>query len=178
FAVFELFSCEFQEAKSEQGWEILGTTGHGKTEDGIPLVNSLDFCWTRPSVLVLGSEGDGLSPETRRLCHRMLTISPGRKLPPGIESLNVSVAAGILLHSICSQKKRHHEDLISIKISVKKHSGPESIAVLSGSRRTFLKLSKKKELLWKRDLWKVANLVLLRHWVFFGLLDMCSIRSY
>ncbi|XP_044286324.1 rRNA methyltransferase 1, mitochondrial [Varanus komodoensis] len=104
----------FLKAKSEQGWEILGTTGHGKTEDGIPLVNSLDFCWTRPSVLVLGSEGDGLSPETRRLCHRMLTISPGRKLPPGIESLNVSVAAGILLHSICSQKKRHHEDLISI----------------------------------------------------------------
>ncbi|XP_009468228.1 PREDICTED: rRNA methyltransferase 1, mitochondrial [Nipponia nippon] len=54
-----------------------------------------------------GSEGDGLSLETQLLCHRMLTIPAGRALHPGIESLNVSVATGILLHSICSQKLRH-----------------------------------------------------------------------
>ncbi|KAL8189800.1 UNVERIFIED_CONTAM: Ribose methyltransferase [Gekko kuhli] len=54
----------------------------------------------------LGNEGCGLSPETRRLCRRMLSIFPGRELQPGIESLNVSVAAGILLHSICSQKMK------------------------------------------------------------------------
>ncbi|KAL4687523.1 hypothetical protein H8959_019651 [Pygathrix nigripes] len=35
----------------------------------------------------------------------LLTILPRRQLPPGLESLNVSVAAGILLHSICSQWK-------------------------------------------------------------------------
>ncbi|XP_009945749.1 PREDICTED: rRNA methyltransferase 1, mitochondrial, partial [Leptosomus discolor] len=38
--------------------------------------------------------------------HRMLAIPPGRALHPGIESLNVSVATGILLHSVCSQKLR------------------------------------------------------------------------
>ncbi|XP_037736243.1 rRNA methyltransferase 1, mitochondrial isoform X2 [Chelonia mydas] len=51
-----------------------------------------------------GNEGYGLSSETQSLCHRMLIIPPGRTLQPGIESLNVSVATGILLHSICSQK--------------------------------------------------------------------------
>ncbi|XP_009991312.1 PREDICTED: rRNA methyltransferase 1, mitochondrial, partial [Tauraco erythrolophus] len=51
-----------------------------------------------------GNEGDGLSLETQLLCHRMLAIPPGRALHPGIESLNVSVATGILLHSICSRK--------------------------------------------------------------------------
>ncbi|KAJ6657905.1 hypothetical protein lerEdw1_001825 [Lerista edwardsae] len=44
--------------------------------------------------VVAGNEGYGLSPETRGICQRMLTISPGRELPAGIESLNVSVAAG------------------------------------------------------------------------------------
>lgn len=45
-------------------------------------------------VVVAGNEGYGLSPETRGICQRLLTISPGRELPAGIESLNVSVAAG------------------------------------------------------------------------------------
>lgn len=45
-------------------------------------------------VVVPGNEGYGLSPEMRDVCQRMLTISPGRDLPAGIESLNVSVAAG------------------------------------------------------------------------------------
>ncbi|XP_053131565.1 rRNA methyltransferase 1, mitochondrial-like isoform X2 [Hemicordylus capensis] len=90
--------------KSDQGWEVLGTAGPAKAQGDPPLVSCLDFRWTRPTILLLGNEGVGLSPETRRWCQKMLTISPGRELPPGIESLNVSVAAGILLHAICSQK--------------------------------------------------------------------------
>nr|XP_056721014.1 rRNA methyltransferase 1, mitochondrial [Euleptes europaea] len=94
----------FLQAKSEQGWEIVGTVGHTTAHDDVPVESCLDFLWTRPTVLLLGNEGYGLSPESRSMCQRMLSIFPGRPLPPGIESLNVSVAAGILLHSICSQK--------------------------------------------------------------------------
>ncbi|CAI5794852.1 rRNA methyltransferase 1, mitochondrial [Podarcis lilfordi] len=93
-------------AKSEQGWEVLGTAAHTKDLDSVPTVSCLDFRWKGPAILLLGNEGYGLSPGTRSLCQRMLTIFPGRELPPGIESLNVSVAAGILLHSICSQRER------------------------------------------------------------------------
>ncbi|XP_060114855.1 rRNA methyltransferase 1, mitochondrial [Heteronotia binoei] len=96
----------FLQAKSEQGWEIVGTVGHSTALDGVPVESCLDFRWTRPTVLLLGNEGAGLSPESRSLCRRMLSIFPGRELQPGIESLNVSVAAGILLHSICSQKMK------------------------------------------------------------------------
>lgn len=44
--------------------------------------------------LVVGNEGAGLSDEARLRCARLVGIT----LAPGIESLNVAVAAGILLH--------------------------------------------------------------------------------
>ena len=47
--------------------------------------------------LLLGSEGHGLSPELISLCQRRVTIP----MQPGIDSLNVAVAAGILLYHFC-----------------------------------------------------------------------------
>ncbi len=44
--------------------------------------------------LTVGNEGAGLSDDARSRCTRLVGIS----LAPGIESLNVAVAAGILLH--------------------------------------------------------------------------------
>jgi TrmH family RNA methyltransferase len=46
--------------------------------------------------LAVGNEGAGLSVEARRRCARLVSIS----LAPEIESLNVAVAAGILLHHL------------------------------------------------------------------------------
>jgi TrmH family RNA methyltransferase len=46
--------------------------------------------------LVVGNEGGGLSVEARARCERLVGIS----LEPAIESLNVAVAAGILLHHL------------------------------------------------------------------------------
>ncbi|XP_069882834.1 rRNA methyltransferase 1, mitochondrial isoform X2 [Dipodomys merriami] len=71
----------------------------------IPIMNCLEFVWDRPTLLVLGNEGSGLSQEVLASCQLLLTILPGRPLPLGLESLNVSVATGILLHAICSQRK-------------------------------------------------------------------------
>lgn len=41
-----------------------------------------------------GNEGSGLSQEVLAFCQLLLTILPRRRLPPGLESLNVSVATG------------------------------------------------------------------------------------
>lgn len=41
-----------------------------------------------------GNEGSGLSQEVLASCQLLLTILPRRQLPPGLESLNVSVATG------------------------------------------------------------------------------------
>uniref|UniRef100_A0A8V5H200 tRNA/rRNA methyltransferase SpoU type domain-containing protein n=1 Tax=Melopsittacus undulatus TaxID=13146 RepID=A0A8V5H200_MELUD len=97
----------FLPAKAAEGWEVLGTVSNPEDAENIPVISCSEFQWNKPVIIVIGSEGDGLSLETQLLCHRMLAIPPGRALHPGIESLNVSVATGILLHSICSQKLRH-----------------------------------------------------------------------
>ncbi|XP_042735578.1 rRNA methyltransferase 1, mitochondrial [Lagopus leucura] len=109
--VFDVYSTDdlrsFLKAKAAEGWEVVGTVSQSETVENVPVISCLEFRWNKPIILVIGSEGDGLSLETQLLCHQMLVIPSGRALHPGIESLNVSVATGILLHSICSQKLRH-----------------------------------------------------------------------
>ncbi|XP_054898908.1 rRNA methyltransferase 1, mitochondrial [Poeciliopsis prolifica] len=60
---------------------------------------------TRPTMLLMGSEGEGLSGKLLSVCQTLLTIPAGRDLAPGIESLNVSVAAGIMLHSLLTKSR-------------------------------------------------------------------------
>nr|XP_045014920.1 rRNA methyltransferase 1, mitochondrial [Jaculus jaculus] len=107
FATHDL--AGFLQAKAQQGWLVAGTVGYLEPEisqsSEVPITSCLEFTWDRPTLLVLGNEGSGLSKEVLASCHLLLTILPGRQLPPGLESLNVSVATGILLHSICSQRK-------------------------------------------------------------------------
>ncbi|XP_032284645.1 rRNA methyltransferase 1, mitochondrial [Halichoerus grypus] len=111
--VMDVFSTDdlagFLQAKAREGWLVAGTVGCPGPEmspsSGIPTTSCLDFLWDRPTLLVLGNEGSGLSPAVQASCQLALTVLPGRRLPPGLGSLNVSVAAGILLHSICSQRK-------------------------------------------------------------------------
>ncbi|KAM6110662.1 rRNA methyltransferase 1, mitochondrial [Pterocles gutturalis] len=109
--VFDVYSTDdlrgFLKAKTAEGWEVVGTVSNPEDVENVPVISCLEFQWNKPVIIVIGSEGDGLSLETQRLCHRMLAIPSGRALHPGIESLNVSVATGIILHSICSQKLRH-----------------------------------------------------------------------
>ncbi|NBB85669.1 MAG: RNA methyltransferase [Bacteroidetes bacterium] len=56
--------------------------------------------WTpaRPAVLVMGSEAHGLSPAVRDVLDEPVAI-PGSASRDGAESLNVAVAAGILIHA-------------------------------------------------------------------------------
>uniref|UniRef100_A0A663MA77 rRNA methyltransferase 1, mitochondrial n=1 Tax=Athene cunicularia TaxID=194338 RepID=A0A663MA77_ATHCN len=96
--VFDVYSTDdlrsFLKAKTAEGWEVVGTVSNPEDAENIPVISCLEFRWNKPIIIVIGSEGDGLSLETQLLCHRMLAIPPGRALHPGIESLNVSVATG------------------------------------------------------------------------------------
>ncbi|NXC05105.1 MRM1 methyltransferase, partial [Orthonyx spaldingii] len=109
--IFDVYSTDdlqgFLKAKSAEGWEVVGTVSRPGDVEDVPVISCSEFRWEKPLIVVIGSEGEGLSLETQLQCHRMLAIPPGRALHPGIDSLNVSVATGILLHSICSQKRRH-----------------------------------------------------------------------
>jgi len=61
-----------------------------------------DIDWTLPSAIVLGAEGTGLRRLVRERCDRLVRVPMlGR-----VESLNVSVAAGVVLYEAVRQRIR------------------------------------------------------------------------
>jgi 23S rRNA (guanosine2251-2'-O)-methyltransferase len=60
-----------------------------------------------PLVVVVGSEGRGISLLTQRHCDRMVSIPLAGKTP----SLNASVAGGIILYEVMRQRRRKDIDL-------------------------------------------------------------------
>ena len=63
-------------------------------------IDYTDWDWTRASAIVLGGEGSGLHRLVREHCDALVGISVRGK----IESLNVSVAAGIVLYEALRQR--------------------------------------------------------------------------
>ncbi len=80
--------ARFLKALKEEGYWILGADRQGE-----PCQNLKGFY--EKVCLVMGSEDKGLSPVIRAACDRMVAIAPGSGR---LNSLNVSVASGILLH--------------------------------------------------------------------------------
>lgn len=78
------------------GYEVVGAATRG----GRPEVGSVRGAAPKPLALVLGNEEHGLAPEVAAACTRQVTI-PGAG---GVESLNVSVAAAILLWELWARR--------------------------------------------------------------------------
>jgi len=81
------------EKMADDGLWIVGAEGTAET-------SICRFDWDRDTVLVLGSEGKGLTRIVRGRCHHLVRIPRLGHL----ESLNVSVAAGIILYEIARQR--------------------------------------------------------------------------
>jgi len=78
----------------EKGVHIVGADAHG---DKVP--HLADF--TKPTLFITGGEHDGIPAYLRKLCDETVAITISKK----VESLNVSVAAGILLYEASKQRK-------------------------------------------------------------------------
>ncbi|KAL7597920.1 uncharacterized protein LOC111888062 [Lactuca sativa] len=105
--LIELRCCknmmQFLVSSAENGWRVVGGSVSSRA------VGLTELRTGEPTVLVLGSEGTGLRPLVERSCTELVKI-PGNipvHLSGGfedgesfvaVESLNVSVAAGVLLH--------------------------------------------------------------------------------
>jgi TrmH family RNA methyltransferase len=64
--------------------------------DGEPLGEAAHAHRSRAVALILGNEGAGVGAELSAVAHRRVAVPLG----PGVESLNVAVAAGILLYEV------------------------------------------------------------------------------
>lgn len=81
-----------EELKSRNIW-VVGTSGDAS-------MNYTDWDWSQPTALVLGSEGSGLHRLVAENCDVLVKIPMYGK----IDSLNVSVAAGVILFEARRQR--------------------------------------------------------------------------
>ncbi|MCU1290217.1 MAG: rRNA methylase, putative, group 3 [Acidobacteria bacterium] len=86
-----------EELKERNIWTV-GTSAEAETEYS-------DWDWTQPSALILGGEGKGLHRLVAENCDVLVKIPMYGK----VESLNVSVAAGVILFE--AKRQRKNDDL-------------------------------------------------------------------
>jgi len=86
-----------EQMKAQDIW-VIGTSGDAA-------INYSDWDWTRPSAIVLGAEGSGLHRLVAENCDMLVKIPMYGK----IDSLNVSVAAGVILFEARRQRTRKKE---------------------------------------------------------------------
>ena len=77
------------------GCKSVGASGKTK-------VSYTDVDYSVPTVIVMGAEDKGLEPEVEAVCDELVTIPEYGK----INSLNVSVAAGILMYEVVRQRNK------------------------------------------------------------------------
>jgi len=88
-----------------RGWRVVGTALPSPEDEGV--VRSSTFeAWLpecakskRGTIIIFGSEGAGLPRRLRRRCDTLVHLEGGLN---GLDSLNVSVAAGIIIHGVRS----------------------------------------------------------------------------
>lgn len=81
------------------GLQVVAAVGHGHTP-----MSAVDL--TKPSLLVLGSEGQGLPPALVDAADVRVSIP----MTPPVESLNVAVAAALLVYEARRQRAAHNHD--------------------------------------------------------------------
>ncbi|KAK2166270.1 hypothetical protein LSH36_40g08075 [Paralvinella palmiformis] len=105
-----IFNSYFRLVCRGYRWQVFGTTGLSSEDQNRILLPEVKI--DRDVIVVLGNEGYGLSDDISSLCDKMITI-PSRNeqqhtmLANGmLDSLNVSVASGIILHHLVNNRKR------------------------------------------------------------------------
>ncbi|KAK6854553.1 hypothetical protein PG995_009646 [Apiospora arundinis] len=112
--VISLYSVDstlgFIECSKEAGWMIYASVAAGPRSRGnshltLERLESYDPLSSRPSILVVGSEGEGLGKQVRRAADFEVSIPGAAGLLSTVDSLNVSVATGILCSSFLKKSQ-------------------------------------------------------------------------
>ncbi|OTB06960.1 hypothetical protein M426DRAFT_318328 [Hypoxylon sp. CI-4A] len=130
--VIKLFSVDsildFLTRSREAGWAVyaaVAPTGRPRGGKHITLdrVESYDPLSANPTILVIGSEGEGLTSKTRRMADYEVSI-PNRSGLTAVDSLNVSVATGILCSAFLN--KQHTDSKFDNILETKEDEDEES----------------------------------------------------
>ncbi|MPC36377.1 rRNA methyltransferase 1, mitochondrial [Portunus trituberculatus] len=89
------------------GWVVASSASPASGDNNTTLTDVTSFNPNSSILLIVGNEGNGVSPELQQICHTALTIQPGRNLHPHLHCLNVSVATALLLHSLSQRLSPH-----------------------------------------------------------------------
>mmetsp|Transcript_89405 Transcript_89405/g.144804 ORF Transcript_89405/g.144804 Transcript_89405/m.144804 type:complete len:158 (+) Transcript_89405:332-805(+) len=101
---------QFLEFSKELGWQVVGSALNTNS------VSAGSLKLDKPTLLVMGNEGRGLRTNVLRLCDILVQIDGGTRVSDlghmmgdsegedVLDSLNVSVAGGILLHQLLCNK--------------------------------------------------------------------------
>lgn len=127
-------------AASVTGWQVVGAAA------GPTSVSCASFKVTRPTILVMGSEGAGLRTNVERCCDLLLRIdgppaasqhaaAAGLAVPvigDVLDSLNVSVATGILLHQLISSAGGQQHSSSGADAGAAQEGAPGAAAAAAG----------------------------------------------
>lgn len=91
--VCEDLTAQVQLCRS-QGVQVIATAASAK-------MTHWEIDYRQPTVILLGNEGAGLSAELGAIAHQQVRIP----LSPGVESLNVSIAAAVILYEALRQTR-------------------------------------------------------------------------
>jgi TrmH family RNA methyltransferase len=81
---------EFASWAQGHGYTVYGTSAHAQMD-----AMQIEY-FSRPLILLLGSEREGLTPEQASICDHLLRLPMRGR----VSSLNLAVAAGVMLYSI------------------------------------------------------------------------------
>lgn len=94
---------KFLKESNDSGWQVIGAAG-----DANPSINLAQFhenTSQNPVILVLGNEGTGLRTNVKNGCQSFVSIPNAceDQFNGSVDSLNVGVAAGVLISAAISQ---------------------------------------------------------------------------
>jgi tRNA G18 (ribose-2'-O)-methylase SpoU len=102
----------FMRKSQENGWKFLAATSPDSPSAGVAGSKPLQLSDVTtalqdgPYVLVLGSEEGGIRPQLQRIVNGTIGITSGRGSAQGLDSLNVGVAAALLMQNFLHGSKR------------------------------------------------------------------------
>jgi len=97
---YQRYLNKFIGESQKVGWHVIGASV--SSPSNIPIISAKEMKLDKPTILVLGNESFGLRDKIANMCNTIVNIG-GQPESKIVDSLNVGVDKGVLLHSLCNK---------------------------------------------------------------------------